>query len=155
MLVSAFLTLVRDRIRDSYKLEYFDPELIGYINDAISYWSSCSVANKDLLKIKTISVSPYVDIPTNFAHLVGAYPVSIESGRLISNTGDTVLCKYYCYDDSVTSTTDTLSYSSPEISILLQLTCLYALNRNQFDVTSETALSKALSDVVSASKVKS
>ena len=154
MKVSDFLTLVRARIRDNYRVEYDDAELIGYINDAISYWSACSVANSDLLKVKTVSVNPYTDVPDDFAKFCGVYPITIESGRIISDDGTQVLCKYYAYDGLISDVEDNLIYSAPEISILLQLTCIYALNRNQFDVTTDASLSKALSDVVSTSKVR-
>jgi len=153
VLVSEFLTLVRARIRDNFKLEYPDEELIGYINDAISYWSSCSITNKDKLSVKTLIVDPYVDVPSDFAKFAGTYPVYIIDKRILSTDNDRVVCKYYAFDNHVSSVNDTMNFDSPVISVLLQLTCIYALNRNQFDVTTDTSLLKSLSDVIATAKV--
>lgn len=153
MKVSDFFTLLRARIRDNYKLEYPDEELIGYLNDAISYWSSCSISNKDKLHVKTLIVNPFVDVPDDFAKFAGTFPVYIVEKRIISTEGNSVTCKYYAFDDHISTIEDDLRFDKPEISILLQLTAIYALNRNQFDVSTDTSLAKSLSDVVAQAKV--
>lgn len=153
MKVSDFITLVRARIRDNYNLEYSDNELIGYINDAISYWSACSVANKDKLTIRALMVNPYVEVPIDFAKWAGTYPVYILNNQVISTNNNAVECKYYAFDSHISSVTDNLKYDAPTISVLLQLTCIYALNRNQFDVSTDTSLAKSLSDVLAQAKV--
>lgn len=153
MLVSDFLTLVRARIRDNYSLEYPDVELIGYINDAISYWSSCSITNKDKLSVKILTVNPSVSVPSDFAKFAGTYPVYILNKVIYSTDNDNVSCKYYAFDNHISASSDILNYDSATISVLLQLTCIYALNRNQFDVTTDTSLLKSLSDVVASAKV--
>ena len=153
MLVSDFLTLVRARIRDNYKLEYTDDELIGYLNDAISYWSSCCINNKDKYNVRTLIVDPFVDVPADFGKFAGTFPVYIIDKRIISNDNKKVTCKYYAFDSHVTSISDKLDFDPPICSVLVQLTCIYALNRNQFDVTTDTSLLKSLSDVVATARV--
>lgn len=153
MKVSEFLTLIRARIRDNYKLEYPDDELIGYLNDAITYWSSCSISNKDKTTVKTLIVDPYVDVPDDFGKFAGIYPVYIVEKRVISSGNDRVICKYYSFDAHVSSVNEVLRFDRPVISVLLQLTCIYALNRNQFDITTDTSLLKSLSDVVATARV--
>ena len=153
MLVSAFLTLLRTRIRDEYKAEYQDPELIGYLNDALAYWDSTRVVAGDCLRVKSLTVNPNIAVPANFAKWAGTFPVYILNGTVYSISGSSVACKYYSYSDSFTALTDTINLPNPEITVLLQLATIYALNRNQFDVSTDTSLAKALQDVVAQSKV--
>ena len=153
MLVSAFLTLLRTRIRDEYKAEYQDSELISYLNDALAYWDSTRVVAGDCLRVKALTVNPNVTVPTNFAKWAGTFPVYILNGTVYSTDGGSVTCKYYSYSDSFASLNDNINLSNPEITVLLQLATIYALNRNQFDVSTDTSLAKALQDVVAQSKV--
>ena len=154
MLVSAFLTKLRLRIRDEYKVEYTDDELIGYLNDALAYWDSTRIVSADPLRLKSLTVNPNATVPTDFAKWAGTYPVYIQNGNVYSASGDSVACKYYAYSTSFASTSDNINLPNPEISILLQLSTIYALNKNQFDVSTDTSLAKALQDVVAQSKVR-
>lgn len=154
MLVSAFLTKLRLRIRDEYKEEYTDDELISYLNDALAYWDSTRIVTSDPLRLKSLIVNPNIAVPLDFAKWAGTYPVYIQNGTVYSVSGSSITCKYFAYSDSFTSTSDNINLPNPEIIVLLQLATIYALNKNQFDVTADTSLAKALQDVVAQSKVK-
>lgn len=153
MLVSAFLTKLRFRIRDEYKVEYSDAELIDYLNDALSYWDSIKVVNYEPTKLKSLVVNPNVAVPSDFAKFAGTYPVYILNGNIYSVSGSSVTCKYFAFSDFFDELTDNINLPNPEITVLLQLATVYALNRNQFDVSTDTSLAKALQDVVAQAKV--
>lgn len=153
MLVSAFLTQLRFRIRDEFKVEYPDNELIGYLNDALAYWDSTRVVASDPLRVKSLVVNPSASVPTNFAKWAGTFPVYILGETVYTTEATPVTCKYYSYSDGYDELTDSINLANPEIVILLQLATIYALNRNQFDVSTDTSLAKALQDVVAQSKV--
>jgi hypothetical protein len=153
--VEELLISVRRRIRDEHKIEYQDSELIDYINDAINLVSNTAIASKDPLMIKEITVTGSIGVPEFFVKLAGVYPVSIFNGIInLLNPAETIVCKYYAAKNNIASLSDEIPFDGANCSLVGQLTAIYALNRNQYDVSQDERLTNTLSQAIVLGKTK-
>lgn len=153
MTVNEILMSVRRRIRDEHKIEYQDSELIGYINDAINLISNANIANKDPLMVKEIIINEKTFVPKSFVKWAGVYPVSITNDIIdLLDPAETIVCKYYAAKENVSNTFDKIPFDDAGRSLVVQLTVIYALNRNQFDIVQDERLMNTLSQAVALGK---
>jgi hypothetical protein len=153
--VEELLISVRRRIRDEHKIEYQDSELIDYVNDAINLVSNTAIANKDPLMIKEIIIDGTNDVPASFVKLAGVYPVSIANGTInLLDRAETIICKYYAAKENVADLSDKIPFDDVNCSLVGQLTAIYALNRNQYDISQDERLTNILSQAIVFAKGK-
>lgn len=150
MLVSELLAMVRRQIYDVNSLEYTDAELISYLNSAISIlgYELIRVDAPDTTAEVTVSVQGAAK-PSDFAQWAGRYPLTI-SGGLINCYGTLpITARYYKKPAMMTATNNTLPFDNDVYNHLLaQLTAIMALNRNEYEVSQDSALSAEVRKVI-------
>ena len=144
MLVSKAIEIIRRRINDEYDTGYTDEDLINYINDAVKYLSSALISRNDPILVDEIDVgsSIPVDIPDNFVRTAGGFPVMRKRGKFYITDGSPVVTvKYFYIPHDITSVTESLPFTEEMYHmVIINLACVYALNRHEFDVQQDEAL---------------
>ena len=154
MLVSEAIKTVRRRVNDEYDSGYSDEDIIGYLNDAIKYLASAMIVRCDPVLIKEYDISGTSSnnpVPKNFARFAGGYPVRRNgSNFLVTDGSPIVTTKYFYYPDNVTDLTDELPFSDSNmlLTVIINLTCIYALNKHEFNVQQDEVLRNQLEDLI-------
>jgi len=139
--VSTLLTKVRMKIRDTTSTEYPDSELIDCLNQAFDYLSAFLIRIKDGEMINSVEVTNgSLAKPDDFDSFVGAQMLYMEGDTIKTLSGSTATMRYYVAKSHVSATTDTILFKVSIEPLLIELTAIYALNRNEFDVTQDNAL---------------
>jgi len=138
--VSTLLTVVRKKIRDTTSIEYQDSELIDFLNDALDYMSSFMIRIKDGESIKVVSVAGNITKPDDFDSIVGSQLLYLENDSIKTLTGGTLMMRYYAMKPHVSTISDIVPFKASIEPLLAQLTAIYALNRNEFDVSQDQTL---------------
>jgi len=133
---------IRKKIRDTTSIEYPDLELIDYLNDAIDYMSAYLIRIKDgeTIKTATIDSTGIIAKPSDYDSLVGAQMLYLENDSIKTLSGDAATIRYYAMKQHVSSVSDIIPFKASIEPFLVQLTAIYALNRNEFNVTQDQAL---------------
>jgi len=142
MLVSEALTKIRDRISDQDAFGYTDSEIINYINDAIAvlWLHLISLGKNEVIKRVTSNITPFTK-PSDFYQIIGN-PTIIENGDNLENYGKLPIefC-YYAKPSTIATTTDTLPFNNYAYhSAIIQVASMYALNRNEFDISQDKVI---------------
>lgn len=138
--VSNLLVSIRNKIHDVKKIEYEDAELIDCLNDAIDYMSLFLIRIADGEMIKSIIVPGMIEKPSDFDSVVGAQSLYMENNYIKTLTGDPATMRYYATKQHISDTTDAIPFKSSLEPLLAELTAIYALNRNEYDITQDMAL---------------
>ncbi|MBP2644327.1 MAG: hypothetical protein H6Q67_2214 [Firmicutes bacterium] len=139
--VSTLLSAVRKKIRDTTTTEYPNEELIDCLNEAIDYMSSFLIRINDAEMIASKEVADgSITKPDNFDSFVGAQMLYMEGDTIKTLSGSTATMRYYATKDHVSVTTDSNPFKASIDPLLIELTAIYALNRNEFDATQDIAL---------------
>lgn len=154
MIVSEFLTKLRDRISDSRGVNWKHNELVQYLNDSISFLGSELITMNDPGSINTVTItSTSKTVPSDYVRMAGKYPV-YQSGLNfeILDGSTSVTLRYFATKQSVNSDSDTIPFNDIDINILIQLAAIYALNRDEYDTAQDERLVAELKQVVAVAK---
>jgi hypothetical protein len=133
--VSSLLTAVRKKIRDTTSIEYPDAELIDYLNDAIDYISAFLIRIQDGEMIKSTTITDgSITKPSDFDSFVGAQMLYMDSDTIKTLSGSTAEMRYYATKNHVSATTDSSPFKVSVEPLLIELTAIYALNRNEYEI---------------------
>ena len=154
MTVSEFLDIVRFRIDDKLKVAYSDGDLMQFMNDAITFLNTELIAIKDPIMVKEMSITGSKLVPSDFVRFAGKHAVYIADNTIkLINDGDSIdSCLYFAYKPRVASLTDVVPFGDIELPILVQLTCIYALNKNEYSTEQDERLCDKLREVVRIAK---
>jgi hypothetical protein len=142
VLVSTALTMVRKQIYDVNSLEYTDEELINYLNSAISLlgYELIKADAPDITAEITISVVDTAK-PTGFVQWAARYPLTVSGGLINAYGTLPITARYYKHPALVAATTDNLPFDNDIYNhLLVQLTAIMALNRNEYEISQDSAL---------------
>lgn len=150
MNVQSAITTIKNRINDLTGTGYTTAIIIDYLNDAINYVSSKMVEVNHPLLLRDISVTNAMVVPDNFVKFAGTYPIR-RTGQILSiiDGSETVDAKYYRSLDNVVLNGDMPLNDPIYTSLIIQVTCIYALNKNEFDTSQDAGLVQELEKTIS------
>ena len=118
-------------------------ELLYYLDRAVEEYSSQQAGINNIRFIKRMAVSNGANLPDDFIRFCGEFPVSIEGG-IINSYGDmaNLPVKYFARLPYVTSygENDSLPYKRNDEMKIAALAAIYALNKQEFNVSQDAAL---------------
>lgn len=125
-----------------------DNELLGYLDRASVYYSEQMTAAKDPSMLKACPVVGSMPLPEDFITLAGQHPVSV-TGRWMEYYGDTPHAILYYARLPLPSSYEALGvlpYEDGAYIMIIHLASVFALNRNEYDITQDTTLIQAWRD---------
>ena len=143
--VNKFLAKIRIRLKDTSKSSFSDYELLEYFNDAIHFLSCELIAQRDEGLLKSCDVKDGDKLPDDFVDFAGQYPVYINNNGVFFYNKDvksiqiTYWAKYaeLKLDENVT-------FPAYYDLYIIQLTCLYALSRDNGGVLSDEKITERI-----------
>jgi hypothetical protein len=149
MTVAQLLYGVRQRIFDTDKKEYEDTELLQYLNDAITWLNGYLLQHRPWEMVKELEMFQHDRMPLDFVRFAGKYPIGYGN-RVIElwDGADRINVRYLAAKPRVKKTADFLPFVEQYVSVLLQITANFALNRNAFDISQDKGLLAELVEVM-------
>lgn len=149
MIASELVTVIRERVNDTRQLNYTDSEVLHDLAYACRYLALALIGRKDPEMITTLMVSDFTPIPKLFHSFVGQYPVWRE-GRLFRTSlkDKPVEIRYYAMREGIKTLTDEIPYNDQYQDALVMTTVGILLNRDEFDITSETSMVEAVTNLL-------
>lgn len=152
-IINDLVARVRILINDQNKLEYSDPELIGYINDAIGYLSTYLISAKDPEMVSEINVAEGGIVPTNFCSFSGSYPVYIVDNTFkLYDPTTPFTARYFASKQTTNTRNSTFPFKDIYIPVVIRLASIYALNRNEFNITQDNTIIVDMLNMIKAAK---
>lgn len=152
MLVSEAIERIRRRINDEYDTGYSDEVLINYINDSIKYLCHALITRNDPLLVDTMEIKANEInlVPANFTRFAGGYPVKRMGNRFYLTDGsDYLTAKYFFIPAELTAVTDDLPFDNDTYhALIINLSCIYALNQHEFNVERDTAMKQEMEQLI-------
>ena len=153
MKVEDFLEIVRFRVNDKLSVAYSDDELMQFLNDSIALLNTELITLKDPVMLKEITISQSMAMPANFVKFAGKYPVYIADDTIkMLGTDSIPNVLYFANKSKVSSLNDEVPFSDTEESMLVQLTVIYALNKNEYSTDQDELLLDKLREIIRAVK---
>jgi hypothetical protein len=155
MLISAIV----DRIE--FELENFDvPDtsapLIDYINDAIDYVSMRMAEVGDPEFITSTTINDGMDRPANFLKFIppSGYPYKVENGKFVALPGapSSATVRHTYTKPHVSAESDTFPMLDYYASLVVRVAAMLAQNKNEADISSDTAVMTMMQDALMKSK---
>ena len=118
-------------------------ELLNYLDRAVDEYSKQQAAAKNVKFIKRMTVSNGASLPDDFIDFCGAVPINIE-GSIMNYYGEvsTLPVRYFARLPYVTSYGENVSlpYNHDDEMKIAALAAIYALNKQEFNVSQDVAL---------------
>lgn len=141
MTVNDFLTDLRRRIADVDSSGFTDPELIGYLNDALTHLYHELASRGDRQSIARIDIPVEgLTVPDDFSDFMGRYPCHIEDGVFVNDWGLEFEMTYEKAPSRLTGVSETVPVRNSLLPLAIRLTSLLALNAHEFDVSQDLML---------------
>jgi len=138
---ASVLDEVRPRINDLDGIVYTDGELISYLNTAIDYLNGYLIGLKKPEMIQEISIADGTPVPIDWDTFAGQYPAYIIQDTLKLFEGhERVTVRYFSLMPHVTTVSDVVLFKMRYKSILVHIVAMYALNRNEYDISQDKEL---------------
>ena len=146
MTKTEMLTKLRILLSDAQEVGYpEDSELLDYLDRATVYYSERMIAVKDPSMLKKMDVVGCLALPNDFVALAGQHPVQI-TGRHMDYYGDVPYRVTYWANlvlpSSLALDSDVIPHTSAQDAIILELARVFALNRNEYDLTQDLTLNE-------------
>lgn len=148
MTVQDIISDMRVSLSDNDAIEYGTAELIQYINYALIYISKILINLGHADVKKELTVTNNTAIPSDFAQLIGKYPVYPVDGVFKTYETESVPVLYYANLQKVTSATDTITLKDEFVPILTYFAIIIAGNRNEFDVSQDERLLDRITQMI-------
>lgn len=149
MLVSSAISNIRKRISDEDAFGYQDDELVNYINDSIAliWMQLIEIGSPETIK-RASGNDTTLNKPTDFYKLIGN-PTLIDNGATFTNYGKPAIDYCYFANSPVITITDTLPFTNGAFhSLIMQLSAILALNRNEFDISQDKMLADEIRKLI-------
>lgn len=142
---------IRVRISDNDEIEYTDSELVGYINDALfAIWLQLkAVKNKEVVRRIDVTANNQAK-PNDFFYFTARYPI-VCIGDRFETYGQLPIndVTYYSKSPKVSVTdVDVSVFGDNYDSAIVQVACLYALNRNEFNIQQDHSLANEVRGLI-------
>jgi hypothetical protein len=131
------IEMLRTQLSDGQKVGWpDDAELYAYLDRAADTLSARLIAAKDPTMLRTAHIEGVMDLPDGFVSFAGNVPVSV-TGRRCEAYGGPLDARYW---SRLPYPSDGGEYTREQELLLTDLARIYALNRNEYDVTQDLAL---------------
>lgn len=146
MTKAEMVTNLRTLLSDAQQIGYpKDSELLDYLDRATIYYCEQMIAAKDPSMLKKMDVVGCLDLPNDFVALAGQHPVQI-TGRRMDYYGDVpyrvVYWGHLTLPSSLASDDTVVPHTAAQDSVILELARIFALNRNEYDLTQDLKLTE-------------
>lgn len=134
--------------------EYSTEEYLYFLNNAIQQVSSLLISAKYPSLVEEVTIRHGDSLPENFATTAGSFPIRVTGNRaeLIDPDMESVKLRYFATPKNLTALTDELPYKNDAInSVIMQTAVLHAGNRNEYDISQDSALVQSLQEAIAAS----
>jgi hypothetical protein len=133
------IAMLRKMLSDERKVGWpDDSELAAYLDRAADALTDRLIKANDPTRLKTIHVEWTADLPNDFVSFAGSVPVSI-AGRKCESYDGPIDAMYWSRLPYPSEAQDG-AYTREQKSIIIDLARIYALNRNEYDVSQDMAL---------------
>ena len=146
VLAKDMIIQIREQIHDISN-EYSDEILLKYINTGIKSASNLLIAAKHCSMMEKIVVEEGMEVPKNFVKFAGFFPVSVVANRFYFFDKDYSVIEaiYYCSKEIVKNADESIPFSDDSVLLYIeQYAIILALNRNEFDVSTDNQILKEL-----------
>ena len=131
------LEMLRAQLSDTQKVGWpDDDELYAYLDRAADALSERLVKAKDPTRLKALHIAGPMELPEGFISFAGNVPASI-TGRRCEPYGGPLDAKYW---SRLPYPSGGGEYPPDQELMIIDLARIYALNRNEYDVTQDVAL---------------
>ena len=131
------LETLRKQLSDEMRVGWpDDAELTAYLDRAADTLTGRLVKAKDPTLLKVFYVESAADLPDDFIAFAGKAPVSVTGRRCESYDG-VARTKYW---SRLPYPSEGGTYTHEREAVIIDLARIYALNRNEYDVTQDMAL---------------
>ena len=131
-----------------------DSELFDYLDRATSFYSEQMIAVRDPSMMKNIPVMGTMLLPDDFVRMAGQHPVAIV-GKSMEYYGAVPHEILYFARLPLPSTfgdDDELPYTVDQVVMIVNMASVYAQNRNEYDITQDTALISAWAEAMKGAR---
>lgn len=149
MIASMLVPIIRERVNDTQQLNYTDAEILHDLAYACRYLGLALIKKRDPEMIVSLQVSDFTPVPKFFHSFVGQFPIWREGRLFRSSVHDKpVEIKYFAMRPGITSLMDDIPYNDMYQDALIMTTVGLLLNRDEFDITSETSMVEAVTQLL-------
>ena len=123
--------------------EYSRAECIGFLNTAIHEVSGLLIAARSPMMVREILLHDGESVPTHYVASAGQYPIRItgQMVQFVDPSMDEIRFRYFATMPPLEGETGDLPFAHEALNdYVLKVATLYALNRNEYDLTQDNAL---------------
>ena len=123
--------------------EYSRAECIGFLNTAIHKVSGLLIAARSPMMVREILLHDGESVPTHYVASAGQYPIRItgQMVQFVDPSMDEIRFRYFATMPPLEGETGDLPFAHEALNdYVLKVATLYALNRNEYDLTQDNAL---------------
>lgn len=153
MTAKEMITQIREQIHDISN-EYSDEILLKYINTGIKSASNLLISAKHHSMIDKVVVEEGNNVPKNFVKFAGFFPIFIIANKFFFFDAEYSVMEAICYcsKEIVQDADEKIPFDDDSVLLYIeQYASILALNRNEFDVSTDTQILKSLEDTFFAS----
>ena len=153
MTAKEMITQIKEQVHDISN-EYSDEILLKYINTGIKSASNLLISAKHHSMIDKVVVEEGNNVPKNFVRFAGFFPIYIIANKFFFFDAEYSVMEaiYYCSKEIVQDADEKIPFDDDSVLLYIeQYASILALNRNEFDVSTDTQILKSLEDTFFAS----
>jgi hypothetical protein len=147
--------ILRQNLSDEQKVGWpFEEELIAYLDRAADFLSEHLIAGKDPTMLKKLNAGGSTLLPGDFVSFAGNVPVRIigRQYEVYGDPGTDVLYWANLPAPSSFSPTVALPYTREQSMLIIDAGRIFALNKNEYDISQDMALLGEAIKAVSAAR---
>ena len=146
MLAKDMIIQIREQIHDISN-EYSDEILLKYINTGIKSASNLLIAAKHCSMMDKIVVEEGMEVPKNFVKFAGFFFFFFIANKFFFFDAEYSVMEaiYYCSKEIVQDADEKIPFDDDSVLLYIeQYASILALNRNEFDVSTDNQILKEL-----------
>ena len=123
--------------------EYSRTECIGFLNTAIHEVSGLLIAARSPMMVREILIHDGESVPAHYVASAGQYPMRItgQTVQFVDPSMDEIRFRYFATMPPLTDEEGDLPFQHEAPNdYVLKIAILYALNRNEYDLSQDKAL---------------
>ena len=136
--------------------EYSRAECIGFLNTAIHEVSGLLIAARSPMMVREILLHDGESVPTHYVVSAGQYPIRItgQMVQFVDPSMDEIRFRYFATMPPLEGETGDLPFAHEALNdYVLKVATLYALNRNEYDLTQDKALADEFRSILTGAVI--
>lgn len=150
MLVSTAIQRIKNRTHDISD-EYTPQECVDFLNTSIQRVYSLMVGYGYPPIVKEIDLHEDDSLPHNYMKSCGSYPIRVTNNiiHLVEDDVEYIRFRYFSNPELVTVDDEEMPFDHDSINeIIIEGASQYALNRNEYDISQDSALLQDLQQAI-------